>query len=62
MEPQNISAGSSALQRWIQEAFGESQESLGVAVNPSTVRGMPAAWYSLNKICGHIGSLPLNLY
>jgi HK97 family phage portal protein len=23
---------------------------------------MPAAWYSLNKICGHIGSLPLNLY
>ena len=62
MDAQNISAGSSALQRWIQEAFGESQESLGVAVNPSTVRGMPAAWYSLNKICGHIGSLPLNLY
>ncbi len=62
IEPENISVGSSALARWVREAFGDTSSDLGVTVNPSSVRGMPAAWYSLNKICGHIGSLPLNLY
>jgi HK97 family phage portal protein len=62
IDAQNISAGSSALQKWIREAFGAESQELGVSVNAGTVRGLPAAWYSLNKICGHIGSLPLNLY
>jgi HK97 family phage portal protein len=62
IDAQNISAGSSALQKWIREAFGAESQELGVTVNDDTVRGLPAAWYSLNKICGHIGSLPLNLY
>jgi HK97 family phage portal protein len=62
IDPQNISAGSSALQKWIREAFGAESQELGVTVNAGTIRGLPAAWYSLNKICGHVGSLPLNLY
>lgn len=31
-------------------------------VSASSVRGLPAAWYSITKIAGHVGSLPLNLY
>lgn len=58
---ENVAVGSSALARWIRDAFGNGEDGT-VAVTPGAVRGLPAAWYSLNKICGHIGSLPLNLY
>lgn len=54
---------SSPLERWIKKAMsGDDGEEFGIPVTASTVRGVPAAWYSINKIAGHIGLLPLNLY
>ena len=52
-------AYSSALEKFIAEAGGHGAEE---SVTPSMVRGLPAAWYSLTKIAGHVGSLPFNLY
>ncbi len=49
----------SALERWIDQVSGRGSDD---NITASTVRGLPAAWYSLTKIAGHIGSLPFNLY
>lgn len=48
----------SALERWIATLNGDGDDT----ITASTVRGLPAAWYSLTKIAGHVGSLPFNLY
>lgn len=53
---------SGPLERWLSEALGAADSEAGVPVTESTVRGLPAAWYSINKIAGHVGSLPINLY
>lgn len=54
---------SSPLERWLKKALvGDDGEEYGVPITAATVRGVPAAWYSINKIAGHIGMLPLNLY
>lgn len=53
---------SGPLERWLAEALGATDGEAGVPVTASTVRGLPAAWYSINKIAGHVGSLPINLY
>ena len=50
------------IQDWLRDALAPNASEAGVPVNADTVRGLPAAWYSICKIAGHVGSLPLNLY
>lgn len=52
--------GWDALTRLLRSQDGHDTTS--PRVTASTVRGLPAMWYSLNRIAGHIGALPLNLY
>jgi HK97 family phage portal protein len=47
---------------WLRDSFVPNRSEAGVAVNAQTVRGLPGVWYSIGKIAGHIGSLPLNVY
>jgi HK97 family phage portal protein len=50
------------IEDWLRDAIAPNNSPAGVPVNGDTVRGLPAAWYSISKIAGHIGVLPLNLY
>lgn len=50
------------VQEWLRDALAPNRGDAGVPVTAETVRGLPPAWYSICKIAGHIGSLPLNLY
>lgn len=59
-ERREFNAAMGALERLISEALGKGEGSFKPSA--SEVRGLPAMWYALSKICGHIGSMPLNLY
>lgn len=55
--------GPGPIEAWLKDMLGDHGESeIGVPVTASSVRGLPAAWYAINKISGHVGSLPINLY
>lgn len=59
-DPQAAVDALSRLVKQIMEENGGDER--GTAVTPATVRGLPAVWYSISRIAGHVGSLPFNLY
>jgi HK97 family phage portal protein len=59
--PQN-STLRNPVEDWLRDALTGGRSDAGVAVNANSVRGLPGAWYSICKIAGHIGTLPLNCY
>lgn len=62
--PLNVQAAAlrNPVEDWLRDAFTGNGSAAGVPVNGDTVRGLPAAWYSIVKIAGHIGTLPLVVY
>jgi len=65
-EPQAATVrGPGPIESWLRDLFeggSGGDEEAGVRVTSQSVLGLPAVWYSLSRICGHVGLLPLNLY
>lgn len=53
-----LSSPAQWLVDWVRNGADES----GVVVNGKTALQYPPVWYAINKICGHVGSMPLVLY
>lgn len=47
---------------WLRDAIVPDRSSSGESVGPKDLLAYPAGWHCLNKISGHVGQLPLNLY
>lgn len=58
----NAATYNNPVQDWLRDALTPNRGDAGVPVTAETVRGLPPAWYSICKIAGHVGALPLNLY
>ena len=49
------------VEQWLSDSLGGGSEShSGVRVNVRSALGYPPVWYSVNKIGGHLGQLPLS--
>ena len=47
---------------WLVEYFGGSKSKSGVSVNSSTTLGLPAVYYAVNKLAGHIATMPIDVF
>jgi len=50
------------VEEWLRDAIMPPQSDSGETVGPRDMLGYPPAWACINKIAGHVGYLPLNLY
>jgi HK97 family phage portal protein len=50
------------IEAWLADAIMLPQSSSGETVGAKDMLGYPPAWACINKIAGHVGQLPLNLY
>tara|TARA_R110002051_G_C8738027_1_gene498698 strand:- start:684 stop:2333 length:1650 start_codon:yes stop_codon:yes gene_type:complete len=57
----SISSGIADPQQWLVDALGGDNKAVGMNVNPYTALGLAPLWYAVNKISGHIATLPLKL-
>ena len=47
---------------WLTEFFGSTESKTGVKVTTSSVLGLAAVIYAVNKITGHLAQLPIRVY
>lgn len=57
----SISSGIADPQQWLVDALGGDNKAVGMNVNPYTALGLAPLWYAVNKISGHIATMPLKL-
>lgn len=61
MQALNRVSGITNPQDWLIEAVGGDNKAVGMQVNPYTALGLAPLWYAVNKIAGHIATMPLKL-
>ncbi len=57
----SATSGISDPQEWLVDALGGNNKAVGMTVNPYTAMGLAPLWYAVNKISGHIATMPLKL-
>jgi len=57
----SVTSGIADPQDWLVDALGGQNKAVGMTVNPYTSMGLAPLWYAVNKISGHIATMPLKL-
>ena len=55
-------SGLESPSQWLVDWIRGPKSASGVDVTAESALGYPPVWYAINKIAGHVGALPLNIY